>query len=346
MELNNPLVLIGVVAGLAILLGGINALIGGPASVPASLVIDKTGFALAPELKGISGYINAEDDFTLASLKGKVVIVDFWTYSCINCIRTQPYLNAWHEKYADQGLVIVGVHTPEFSFEKEYENVLLATQDAGIQYPVVLDNDYATWRAYANRYWPRKYLIDAEGYIRYDHIGEGGYDETEEWIQKLLSEKDALLAFDDSLSADEVNAAAVDFSKIGTPEIYLGYSFARAPLGSPEGFQPEQTVEYSIPETVSPNLAALSGTWINTPDYMELSSEEGEVRLEYTAKNVNIVAANAATLDVYLDGEKISTIETNAEQLYSLITTPNYETHVLTFKVKGKGFQLYTFTFG
>ncbi|MGI0006282.1 MAG: redoxin domain-containing protein, partial [Nitrososphaera sp.] len=131
------------------------------------VAIDKSQFRQAPELAGISNYINTEE-FKLADLKGKVVLVDFWTYSCINCIRTIPYLNAWHEKYADDGLVIVGIHAPEFDFEKNPDNVQAAVEKFGIQYPVVQDNEHGTWDAYQNRYWPRKYLVDDEGYIRYD----------------------------------------------------------------------------------------------------------------------------------------------------------------------------------
>src|SRR3989344_3502091 len=141
----------------------------------------------ARDLVSPEGYINT-DNITLAELVGKkVILVDFWTYSCINCQRTQPYLNAWYEKYRAAGLEIIGVHTPEFEFEKNYENVKRAVEKAGIKYPVVQDNDYATWQAYGNRYWPRKYLIDIDGYIVYDHIGEGGYEETERKIQELLS---------------------------------------------------------------------------------------------------------------------------------------------------------------
>lgn len=133
----------------------------------------------APELRGIAGYINTPPNLTLASLRGKVVVVDFWTYSCINCIRTLPYLETWYEKYRDDGLVIIGVHTPEFDFEKDYSNVQKAVEKYGITYPVVQDNDYATWNAYGNRFWPHKYLVDANGVLRFDHIGEGGYEETE-----------------------------------------------------------------------------------------------------------------------------------------------------------------------
>jgi thiol-disulfide isomerase/thioredoxin len=166
--------------------------------VPAAIVeengtitrvqIDKSQFKPAPELAKITSYINSQP-ITLADLRGKVVLVDFWTYSCINCIRTIPYLNAWHEKYADDGLVIVGIHTPEFEFEKDYNNVKAAVEKFDIKYPIAQDNEKDTWNAYENLYWPRKYLIDTEGYIRYDHIGEGAYAETEKVIQSLLAER-------------------------------------------------------------------------------------------------------------------------------------------------------------
>ena len=156
----------------------------------AQYSIDKSQFSKAPDFAGISGYINTHP-ITLKDLKGKVVLVDFWTYSCINCIRTLPYLADWNAKYADKGLVIVGVHTPEFEFEKNIDNVKAAVQKFGIKYPVLQDNDKGTWNAYGNSYWPRKYLIDSDGYIRYDHIGEGGYAETEKIIQTLLAERAA-----------------------------------------------------------------------------------------------------------------------------------------------------------
>jgi thiol-disulfide isomerase/thioredoxin len=139
----------------------------------------------APEIRDIAHWINSEP-LTIESLRGKVILVDFWTYSCINCIRTQPYLNAWHEKYEKDGLVIIGIHAPEFAFEKVESNVREASKKAGIKYPVALDNDFATWNAYGNRYWPAKYLIDQNGIIVYKHFGEGNYTETELKIQELL----------------------------------------------------------------------------------------------------------------------------------------------------------------
>lgn len=148
---------------------------------------DKAGFKKAPDFTEITGYINT-DPVQLGDLNGKVVLVHFWTYTCINCIHTIPYLNKWYQNYADKGLAIIGIHTPEFEFEKSTDNVKQAVKDYQIEYPVLQDNNYATWKAYQNRYWPRDYLIDTQGFIRYGHIGEGDYDETEKAIQSLLAE--------------------------------------------------------------------------------------------------------------------------------------------------------------
>jgi thiol-disulfide isomerase/thioredoxin len=339
--------------------------------VPATIVengtvtnvqIDKSQFRLAPELAKISGYINT-DPVTLADLRGKVVLVDFWTYSCINCIRTVPYLNAWHEKYADEGLVIVGVHTPEFEFEKDYDNVKAAVDKFGIKYPVVQDNDKGTWKAYENRYWPRKYLVDNEGYIRYDHIGEGAYTETEKVIQSLLSERAAYMGsnvtFDQSISNPE-NAQSVNFNRIGTPELYFGYQFARAQLGNPEGFKPDQIVTYTIPEnaTIASNRIYLDGEWKNNADHMELQSETGRIVLSYSAKAVNIVAGGSGELYISEDGSDLNAssrgqdvsedgrVAIDGQKLYNLATHEEYGKHQIVIEVAGKGFEIYTFTFG
>ncbi|AFU60119.1 thiol-disulfide isomerase [Candidatus Nitrososphaera gargensis Ga9.2] len=346
--------------------------------VPAAIIengtvtevqIDKSQFKLAPELAQISGYINT-DLVTLADLRGKVVLIDFWTYSCINCIRTIPYLNAWYEKYADDGLVIVGVHTPEFEFEKDYDNVKAAVEKFGIKYPVAQDNDKGTWKAYENRYWPRKYLVDNEGYIRYDHIGEGSYAETEKVIQSLLLERAAYMGItntttplDQSISNPK-NAQSVNFGRIDTPELYFGYQFARAPLGNPEGFRPDQTVKYTIPEdttTILPNRIYLDGGWKNNADHMELQSETGRVVLSYSAKAVNIVAGGSSGSVLYIseDGSSLTgsssrgadvsedgTIAIDGQKLYNLAMHENYGKHQLVINVKGKGFEIYTFTFG
>jgi len=180
----------------------------------------------AKEITTPDGFINTEG-ITIGDLVGKqVILVDFWTYSCINCQRTLPHLNEWHEKYGDKGLTIIGVHTPEFEFEKEYANVLAAVEKFGVKYPVVLDNDYSTWTAYENRYWPRKYLIDIDGYIVYDHIGEGGYAETEQKIVDLLNERARVLGEGGIVMADG-SAEDDDLSRVGSPEVYFGSSRLR-----------------------------------------------------------------------------------------------------------------------
>ncbi len=346
---------------------GLNSAASGENSVPSLVAddgtaVDKSRFKLAPELVGISGYINT-DYVSLADLRGKVVLVDFWTYSCINCIRTIPYLNAWHEKYADEGLVIIGVHTPEFEFEKNYDNVKAAVEKFGIEYPVAQDNDKGTWKAYENRYWPRKYLVDDEGYIRYDHIGEGAYAETEKVIQSLLAERAAAqgqtVNIDESISSPD-SAQSVDFGKIRTPELYFGYDFARAQLGNSEGFKPGQVVTYTIPENtaIKPNIIYLSGDWKNNPDSMELQGGVGKVVLTYTAKAVNIVAGDTGSLQISEDGSQLTgeargldvsengEVSVDGQRLYNLSMHDSYGTHQIEITVTGNGFDIYTFTFG
>jgi thiol-disulfide isomerase/thioredoxin len=301
----------------------------------------------SPELAGISGYINA-GPFLLSDLRGKVILVDFWTYSCINCIRTQPYLNAWYDAYSGDGLAIVGVHTPEFEFEKDYGNVKQAVDEAGIKYPVVQDNDYQTWHAFNNRYWPRKYLMDIDGNIRYDHIGEGGYDETESVIQQLLMERSERLGMRINISsAAPVALLDVDFEKLGSPEMYFGYKFDRGHLGNPEGFKPEQVVSYKLPEKISLNRAYFEGEWLNKADYSELVGTNGTIVLSYSAKFVNAVAssANATGIRLVLDGKEIESSVVSEEKLYTLVEV-DYNTHLLSIEIPQPGFRIYTFTFG
>ena len=341
--------------------------------VPAAIVenngtitkvqIDKSQFKLAPELTKITGFINSKP-ITLADLRGKVVLVDFWTYSCINCIRTIPYLNAWYEKYADKGLVIVGVHTPEFEFEKDYNNVQAAVEKFDIRYPVAQDNEKGTWNAYDNRYWPRKYLIDADGYIRYDHIGEGGYAETEKVIQSLLTERPEYIGantttIDQSMSNPE-SSQSVNFDRINTPELYFGYQYSTAPLGNSEGYQPDQIVNYTVPDNtkVMPNRIYLAGEWKNNADHMELQSQVGHIVLSYSAKAVNIVAGGKGELRILEDsspldnssrGTDISengTVKVDGQRLYNVVEHEDYGNHQIAIEVAGKGFQIYTFTFG
>ena len=338
--------------------------------------IDRTQFMKAPEFAQVSGYLNTpyNSPLTLSSLKGKVVLVYVWTYTCINSIRPMPYIDDWNQKYADKGLVIVGVHAPEFEFEKNADNVKDAVKRFGIKYPVIQDNDKGTWNAYQNNYWPRYYLIDTQGYIRYDHIGEGDYDQIENSIQSLLAERAALMgAKEISFNTQPITVIKpeslyyVDLSQNMTPEIYIGYNTARAPVGNPEGFKPGQTVSYSIPSTTNfdPHVAYLQGNWKNNPDNMELQSETGRIVLTYYGKSVNIIAggkgegvvsndegidgAGAALKSNKSLGEDLSSdgsFRIDGQRLYNLAIHDNYTAHSIVIDVKGKGFQFYTFTFG
>lgn len=328
------------------------------------LSIDKSQFKKAPEFTGITSYINTNAT-KLSDLKGKVVLVDFWTYSCINCIRTLPYLVDWNQKYSDKGLVIVGVHSPEFEFEKNIDNVKQAVTRFGIKYPVLLDNDHGTWNAFQNSYWPRKYLVDSDGYIRYDHIGEGGYVETENAIKNLLTER----SNQQGIEISNINqtkltvpgAQSVDFNQIKTPELYFGYQYARAQLGNIEGFNPDKTVNYTIPTSnLKPNVIYLQGLWKNNPDSMELVGPDGKIILSYSSKSVNIVAGGKGEITVKEDGKNTQTnnpfkgndldtggkVNIDGQRLYNIAEHADYGNHHIEIKAKGSGFRLYTFTFG
>jgi len=322
--------------------------------------IDKSGFKTAPDLVGIAHYLNTTPEELSEEIKDKVVLYDIWTYSCINCIRTLPYVTAWNDKYADQGLLIIGVHSPEFEFEKDPENVKMAIEKYGIDYPVVLDNDMETWKAFDNRYWPRKYIADHEGYIRYDHIGEGGYQETEKIIQKLLDERNTSLGIQMASAASLVDIEEFEHTMFRSPELYFGYKFAqnRNQLGSEEGFQPGKIVTYSESDKVDLHKFYLTGDWKNYKDSMELVSDTGTIKLLYNAKEVNIVTDNVAELKIFLDGEPIpakysgdditlgNSLIVSEPDLYNIVSSENSASHLMEIQIKGKGFQIFTFTFG
>ncbi len=304
---------------------------------------------LAPELAGIAAYINTQP-FTLSEIVGKkVILIDIWTYSCINCQRTLPYVTAWYKKYKDKGLEIVGVHAPEFDFEKKPENVQRAVEKFGITYPVVLDNDHATWNAYRNRYWPAKYLLDIDGRVVWSHFGEGAYEEAERKIQDLLQERAERLCITDGVvqPMTETVGEEVDFYQINTPEIYLGYKFTRGNFGNQEGLPAEQFVQYALPLSMKHNAVYVQGEWFVDKDHVRLVSEKGRVVLQYDAKNVNIVASSPGSeLTVLVDGVEVEKMRVGSEDLYTVVTGKNYGKQTLTIDVQGTGFKLYTFTFG
>lgn len=306
-------------------------------------------YILAPDISTPDGFINTNDlPITISEFKGqKVVLLDIWTYSCINCQRTLPYLNEWYKKYEDEGLVIIGLHTPEFAFEKIQKNVVKAVDDFNVKYPVVLDNDFSTWRAYKNQYWPRKYLIDIDGYIVYDHAGEGRYQETELAIQKALKERAERLnmvsaGFDDTLN---LGGAEVDFSKVKSPEVYFG-SARNSLLGNGRSGDQGEKV-FSLPTKIIGNKLYLGGTWNLTPEYAENKSM-AEIVFAYEAKNIYMVASaiNGIEVEIYQDDRFIKKMNIKDEQLYSLIEGIDYGQHVLRIKIPQSGLKAFTFTFG
>lgn len=328
------------------------------------LSVDKSQFKKAPEFQSITSYINSNGT-KLSDLKGKVVLIDFWTYSCINCIRTLPHLIDWNQKYSDKGLVIVGIHSPEFEFEKNIDNVKQAVTRFGIMYPVLLDNEHDTWNAFQNSYWPRKYLVDSEGFIRYDHIGEGGYLETENAIRNLLVERPGQQSIS-PLNVNQTNlgvpeSQSVDLNQITTPELYFGYQYARSQLGNNEGFNPGKTVNYTLPSSkLKPNVIYLEGEWRNNADNMELVGKEAKIVLDYSAKSINIVAGGQGEIAVkdygndnqtnnpYRDNalEAQGDLTIDGQRLYNIGSHLDYGNHRIEIGVSGPGFKIYTFTFG
>jgi thiol-disulfide isomerase/thioredoxin len=321
--------------------------------------IDKSRYKMAPDLVGIANYINTTPEQLVKEIEGKVVLYDIWTYSCINCVRTLPYITAWNEKYVDDGLLIIGIHSPEFEFEKDLNNVEMAVDKYGITYPVVLDNDMETWKAFENRYWPRKYLADHEGYIRYDHIGEGGYQETEKIIQQLLEERSLSLGVQLASAESLVDIEEFQHTSFRTPELYFGYKFSpgRNQLGNSEGFNPDNRVTYSLPEHFQQHYFYLEGTWENLAGSMKLVSDTGSIVLNYHAKEVNIVTANDADLGIFLDEKPIPTgysgndvvsgkVKTAEAGLYNIVNSEEPASHLLKIDISEPGFEIYTFTFG
>lgn len=316
----------------------------------------------APELRGITHWFNSLPlSLTKLSREGKVVLLDFWTYSCINCIRTLPVLKEWHEKYSSQGLVIIGVESPEFDFERDPANVRQAVVRFNIPYPVALDANMESWSAYENRYWPRHYLIDREGYSRYDHIGEGEYQKTEEWIQKLLAEANARKRLIPLPMTGKT--PGVDFSQIETPEIYCGFQ-RLGNFASVREVRRDEGQEYRVPAKLAPSTFALEGVWRFEPERVVLTGERGKITVRYVANKANIVleAPMAMYADVFLDGKPLTEknkgvdVEIRGDRsvariaearLYNFVAMGDeYGDHTLEVSLPSTGVRAYAFTFG
>lgn len=303
--------------------------------------------AQAPALRGISDWINT-NPLNDADLRGKVVLVDFWTYSCINCVRTLPHINEWHRKYKDNGLVVIGVHSPEFDFEKNKENVEAAVKKYGVEYPGALDSEHESWNAFGNQYWPAHYLIDSQGNIRYHNFGEGHYAETETAIQQLLLEAKLLTL--DKITEIKEPPADTNFQNIGTPEIYLGYLRINNVGNTDTDVRADTQHIFSEPPEILPNRYYYVGAWTIGPEFSELTEGNGKLILRYKADKVNIVAESGEgkiPVEVFLDGKPKGSVTISSPQLYNLIdTTGDYNWHTLEVRVPDPGFRVFTFTFG
>jgi cytochrome c biogenesis protein CcdA/thiol-disulfide isomerase/thioredoxin len=293
-------------------------------------------YGRAPDFTGIESWINTKNDrpLTLADLRGKVVLLDFWTYSCINCLRTLPHLKAWDAAYRKAGLVIVGVHTPEFAFEHVVSNVRRATKDLGVRYPVAIDNDYKTWDAYQNAAWPTEYLIDRRGHVREIKEGEGDYDGTERKVRRLLGEPaTAQLA--------SVRDATPDHPQ--TPESYLGWERLQRYAGSE--IVPERQVLYRAPHPLTLHTLAYEGFWTVKRQRI-VSGRLARLRLHFLARNVYLVLSGSGRLDVLVDGKHVKTIRVGGlSRLYTLVQFPEVREANLELRFT-PGISAYAFTFG
>ena len=341
------------------LLGGIGR--GMPTNAAPTDLADLPVEGVMPPLTGATTWINTPP-LTTEQLRGKVVVVDFWTYSCINCIRSIPYVRAWAEKYKDQGLVVIGVHTPEFAFEKSEANVRQNVQRLGITYPVAMDNDFAIWRAFRNQYWPAHYFIDAQGQIRHHHFGEGDYAGSERVIQQLLKEAGAAGLANDVVRVQASGAeAAADMGQVASPETYVGYARAEN-FRSPGGLARDGVKTYAG-APLQLNDWSLAGDWRVTREHADLQKAGGRVSFRFKARDLHLVMGPSQTgatprFRVTIDGaapgvDAGSDIDAQGlgriqgERLYQLIRQVG-PVRECTFEIEflDPGVQVFAFTFG
>jgi thiol-disulfide isomerase/thioredoxin len=292
-------------------------------------------YGAAPDVHGISAWINSKP-LTIPQLRNKVVLVDFWTYSCINCLRTLPYLKAWYARYHSKGFVILGIHTPEFAFEHDLGNVRAAVKRLGVRYPVALDNGYGTWKAFGNNYWPADYLVDQDGRVRDVHFGEGDYAQTERDIRLLLQAgKRAHLpkaGRDTDLTPKEVR----------TPESYLGYLRIGNYAGSP--LQTDRLAAYTFPAALTQDSFAYAGTWKVEGERI-VAGDHARLRLHFGARSVHLVLTGHGFVTVSLNGERRQTVRVDGDRLYTLVTENAARSGLLELGFT-PGLAAYAFTFG
>lgn len=325
-----------------------------PSSSPIPMALPKLPTIVrAPQFQKLGPWHNLPEPLTLAGLKGSVVLVDFWTYSCINCIRTLPHIQGYWEQFGGlqrsdgaPAFMLLGVHTPEFVFEKSEANVADAIRRHGLTYPVAQDNSYGTWNAFSNHYWPAKYLIDAQGYIRYTHFGEGGYQETADAIQSLLQEIN-VNANMEGISTQESQAQR---RRSQTPETYLG-SRSWPALGNSQGEPTLQTVSYPAPSAMDLHHYYLVGDWkLKEDERQVLQSKNGEIRMKFLGSEINLVmgmeqGSPPASVQVLVDGVAEQTFTIDYQDLFSL-WKGEYGEHEIILEIEGNGAAGYAFTFG
>ena len=315
-----------------------------------------------PSLGGATGWLNAPP-LTAEALRGKVVLVQVWTYSCINWLRTLPYVRAWAEKYKDQGLVVIGVHSPEFGFEHNIDNVRWAAKDMKVDYPIALDNDFAVWRAFENQYWPALYFVDAKGHIRHHHFGEGDYEQSEKVIQQLLTEAGSRGIGPELVSVDAQGAeAAADWGNLKSPETYVGYERTEH-CASPGGAALEQHRVYAAPARLKLNHWALSGDWTVGKQATGLNKASGRILYRFHARDLHLVMGPAARgtpvrFRVLIDGQPPGTAHgldvddqgygtVTEQRLYQLIRQPApVADRQFEIEFLGPGVETFVFTFG
>jgi thiol-disulfide isomerase/thioredoxin len=314
-----------------------------------------------PSLAGATDWLNSEP-LTPAALRGKVVLIDFWTYTCINWLRQLPYVRAWAEKYRDQGLVVIGVHTPEFGFEHNLDNVRRATKEMRVNYPVALDNDYAVWQAFHNQYWPALYFVDAKGHIRHHHFGEGEYEESERVIQQLLAEKGTDAGHDLVAVDGRGIEAAADWSSARSPENYVGYERSEN-FASPGGVVPYRTHRYAAPEQLRLNQWALAGDWTVGKQATALNRAGGRIVYRFHSRDLHLVLGPATSgasvrFRVLIDGQPPGAAhgsdvdeqgygKATEQRLYQLIRQPKpIGDRQFEIEFLDAGVEAFAFTFG
>ncbi|WP_333629259.1 thioredoxin family protein, partial [Stenotrophomonas cyclobalanopsidis] len=334
---------------------------GATAGADAPLPVEGT----LPSLDGATGWLNSPP-LKAEQLRGKVVLIDFWTYSCINCLRAMPFVHEWERRYRDNGLVVVGVHTPEFAFERDPRNVMKAVQQLKVEYPVALDNQYSIWRAFNNQYWPAQYFVDAQGNIRAHQFGEGNYAHSEQVIRRLLTEagQTDLPPPADPAAADLQGVATqADMGNLRSPETYLGHARAEH-FASPGGQRTDAAFDYTLPASLALNQWGLSGRWTITDEAAQLQQAGGRIAFQFHARDLHLVLApkqdgTPVRFRVWLDGKPLPATDAgsdvgadgsgvvNENRLYQLVRQRGtVGPHRFEIEFLDAGVQAYAFTFG